>query len=373
MKYIFLALVALYTRPCFANWASSGFTSYQPSSPKSISEELEEAAPSTMLPERSMDTLGLCQGFAPTRLLQEELCIENKKYCTTPANPLSCKPENIISPVGIAAHMYADDPDGNLDRKDGTPDLILYGGGKSPLQILKNAAQNASFMPESCYPFDQLVNKYGSMNDALKPIVERLKKNYALLHENKKTEGDVCIACQIKSDLNDSFNIKIDVNKISQLSQDKKTFNSFIYDVFLGGCKEQDIKFDTTKGMVAVDTYPTSDTRERQKDKEIEKKLFDTIKTNKRSIMISELCLNGLSSAGEKCNDPHTAVITGTRQICKKNDPLDCRYSFRINNSWGKDWMDSHDNGWVDADKLMASIDTTKMGAFAWLTHDNTF
>lgn len=45
----------------------------------------------------------------------------------------------------------------------------------------------------------------------------------------------------------------------------------------------------------------------------------------------------------------HSSTVVGQRHVCDKNS---CRSQFKIQNSYGRAWQESYDNGWVDSENL---------------------
>ncbi|MGE3610814.1 MAG: hypothetical protein AB7I27_14580 [Bacteriovoracaceae bacterium] len=53
-----------------------------------------------------------------------------------------------------------------------------------------------------------------------------------------------------------------------------------------------------------------------------------------------------------KCGG-HSVMLVGQRYVCDNNG---CDLQFRIQNSYGQTWQDTHDNGWVNADNLISNM-----------------
>jgi hypothetical protein len=52
----------------------------------------------------------------------------------------------------------------------------------------------------------------------------------------------------------------------------------------------------------------------------------------------------------------HSLVISGYRKVCKKGKPEtsdNCYDAVQVQNSWGIDWQQSNQDGWVDAKELL--------------------
>lgn len=74
-------------------------------------------------------------------------------------------------------------------------------------------------------------------------------------------------------------------------------------------------------------------------------KVIDIIRTN--TPIAAGLCLDEMMS-DDKCKNPHVVLITGFRKACFPNK-ADCADYIKIQNTWGKDWQETHADGWVDA------------------------
>lgn len=94
-------------------------------------------------------------------------------------------------------------------------------------------------------------------------------------------------------------------------------------------------------------------------------KIMNNIKAN--TPVIVGLCLDkGFNSSmppSSGCNTTHAIVLSGMRKSCLGQT---CKLMYKVENSWGQEWQNKYDNGWVDAENLEKYMQTKSM-SLTWL------
>ena len=190
---------------------------------------------------QSQDTVGSCYACAATTIAQKFACDTDK---VIKQSGLKCNglPNNLkISQMSMVA--WADTNQLWIKNKEDNPipglpsnheNIRLYkdrSALSNGVNALKNSADLFSFMPESCYPFDQLVSKYGTNSDLFEKIYYETEKLYEN-NRRKSTEAETpCLNCLEK--LNNNFIDEKFGKKFSQESLSealtKNTFGKFLF------------------------------------------------------------------------------------------------------------------------------------------------
>lgn len=284
---------------------------------------------------RTQGKFNVCFGMSSAFVAQYFVCNHGKKPIS---NCASVPPNQEISPLSMVGIS-------NRSRKDrgaGDPSNhynLKFGGAAA--SSLGNLSLMGLCLAESCYPFDPIAKMYGSDQAAVELMLNRLKDLY---NRNKgKTEADACLDCiskAVQEDLKSNTNI-IDIRNALKMP----TFEEFLYSVTLGkndnGCEDiveinPSAKFKgfPTEGNVTSDQIVN-------KAREILKQGYP-------------LALDGICPIKEKgvCAGTHSVVITGYREQCTAAGTK-CRHVLRVQNSWGEEWQDKNDDGWVDAETML--------------------
>lgn len=295
---------------------------------------------------RSQDSVPDCWGFSSATIAQYNIC-------NRPNPPKVCSelgPKQEISPLSMVGWTHTN----NL--KDGVPEIrnhknIQFGiEGATAAKALMTAKNEFIFMAESCYPHDQLATQYGIyQEDVVKNILENLKKKYEEFNK-QKTEGNFCEECYVKSVEQEALKLKINapIEDIKSALKGKKTFGEFLYRITLGRCEDM-VQAEPSPNF---SMYPPAQNRyppAKELYNDMISKVKDVLKTG------NPLAFDGICIKLEKgkCAPAHSVVISGYRKVCKAGN---CRDVLRIQNSWGADWQEKHDNGWIDAEDLLSDV-----------------
>ncbi|WP_413612887.1 hypothetical protein [Bdellovibrio sp. HCB-110] len=302
----------------------------------------------------SQDGLGICYAHVAATMMQAENCRKLKSDCAN-------LPESeLFSPLDLSRiHRPAD---GKAISEDLSSYHGLYVGGGDPHDVaLIGALGTKEAASESCLSLDKILSKMnsrGETEEAQKNLWARLKMQFdeAKKEASSKAGCDECInniyttaADKALPEVEKNLNLKVDNIKVAKAFA-AETFNKFLDDL-LGAseCRRpsQMVAFENHEN-VKYEMFPKN---ANASPKEIKEKVRDIIKKTGRPVALANICLGNENAKDCKNENSHAVVIAGYREICKS--PNDCRYSFKVVNSWGKSWQDQFDGGWVDADTLL--------------------
>lgn len=299
---------------------------------------------------RNQGGFNACVGYASACVAQYYQCNFGKPGII-PCSQVESKRElSPLAMLGLANRTDERSADGDL----GNHNNIKFGGAGEA--ALGNISNFGSALAESCYPFDQVVNKYGNDPTASTAMLDRLRSLYS---KNKgKTEGDICFDCINKAVQED---LKTDTNIADiKLALKEKTFAEFLYSVTLGKNRDNCPDVVEIKPDSKFNSFPAKN--DKVKPEALIGKIREVLKTG-YPLLLDGICpikING------KCTGRHSLAITGYREQCTK-DKTKCRKVVRVQNSWGEDWQKQYDDGWIDAETLLGG-ETQLGGAISWLT-----
>ncbi len=320
---------------------------------------------------QSQDTVGSCFGCSASTIVQKFICDTDEEIKSSGVKCSQVSKNQMVSQLSMIAWA-----DTNEDRVDGKASTERPGQPKNHTNIklyndrskyslgsnaLLNAVNNFSFMPESCYPFDQLVNKYGNNVDLFKKIYEKTK-NFYNLKKRKVTEAQApCTDCL--EELNKDFGTNFTSDALNN-ALTKQSFGEFLYTLIFKNCKP--IDFANTPAFRQIPEVDFT----LQKSQVFEK--IKSVIDKKSPVHINEVCLR-YNSEKKECNSTHSIVISGYRKACPSNNYNDskCRQQLKLHNCWGQDWQNLNEDGWVDADKFIEHLNYGESfitaGEISWL------
>lgn len=346
MKQIILAPLLLWSSFSFANIESN----FKVLDGADFPVKKDEISVSNLPKVRSQGGFGSCVGFTTSTVAQHFLCKENNiKNC---ANLPDSK---LISPFHMLGFSFTTNDrafGGDLDSHSHT----IFGGFSD--RALNNLTKAGLSHAESCYPYDQLVRKYGNDNKTVDKMLERLQ---ALYKKNKSTEAGSCVDCVKKAMQTDMFSRATTEDIETALRA--KTFEEFLYHATIGafmdtnGC-EDIVEIDPP---AKAETYPPKNVKKTYESSM--QKIKDVLK-NGNIIAMDGICPY---VKNKSCTGKHSVVITGYRKQCTTSG--DCRDLIRVHNSWGQEWQQRNNDGWVDAQSLIGK-DAKDLETLSWLVRD---
>lgn len=303
-----------------------------------------------MPPMRSQDGLPICYGFSATTLYEQYSCKQSHSDCS------NIPPEKAVSPIGMSILGASLEYQHKAESVNTIPYSAKGGNSVLALSLLSTSGVVES---EACYPFDQFIQKHRNINQEMHDAFANLKKNY---YDKNKTEASICTDCLVR-ELDSQFNIKTDNTKVLK-ALGEETFDKFLYDVILDRCENliEPINYK-------LNTWPG--TKKGFKYEDMISKLKSLFQQN--TPVSAGGCLDSIGTT-KKCKG-HDFVISGYRKYCKQTPECESnctkvgcsREALHIHNSWGQDWQDQNNDGWVDAKTLYDYLERDK-DALAWLS-----
>ncbi len=297
-------------------------------------------------PVISIDGLPICCAEAARTLFLQDACQHNTKLDCNSLKP------NIIPSVLSMAALAGEASGGTLKTNNFLSIDDIHG-----MEYVLHQSQNAGVVyAESCYQFDQFVAKYntGTLEekaDASRNAFIALKDKY----NKSKLEASTCLEC-LDKELRTDFNISLQLEEIRDALKED-SFERFLHKILLGSCK-QVVKFHLRAlgpAWPPADLTPSS-------AKSIEKII---------AILHSQAAvgMNVMIENSKGGYDSHCIVITGYRKDCKTKESTDCKELLHVHNSWGADWQTYNNDGWVDAEPLLAQAKLGKDSHLVYFDH----
>ncbi|KYG66787.1 hypothetical protein AZI86_07030 [Bdellovibrio bacteriovorus] len=335
--------------------------------PVQVGESVGEFEISDMPRVRSQDSLGICYSFAAATLLDRQTCVDNPdkiKKCSE-------MPDNFrVSPIDMARFASMPEEGKSRDVRDNYSGISE--SGKLDLTLI-NALEAGSIASEACAPFYQIV---ANNPDPVKR--EEIERNFwqRLRHLYEKSKAKPgCSDCEIETataidNFRKDFALKSTNEEILRaFGQD--TFAKFLDKALI----PEDCNFAglaETNPKYKVKIYPPADLPRKpgkQYDDSYEKLIgqIKTILKEKKVPMGLNFCaqqgpltFKSLKECSPKPDETssvtgfgHSLVISGYRKICKTKNPENCYEALKVENSWGQQWQDDNNKGWVDAKELL--------------------
>lgn len=285
---------------------------------------------------RTQDGIGICYNFTFIKRL-ENLC-KTTDHCDLGNDEIN------------ALHLYK-------ITHDGIPLQENSVGGHTSmiLDALKKEGTPYTFYKESCAPFDQMIYKritQGNPNSGAYTYMENQEQGLIRLKEQFNAAKN-CADCipEIAKGIKEDFkNIKGSLAQIELILEntkgvDFKIFSDVLF--FQLQCRDpkNHIKIEPFKSKYASTLkYPT-----------IQSKIDLTLELlNKNITPELAVCNSPKDSVGKRTCGDHAILINGHRKRC--NSENICKLEFKVFNSWGKDWQDENNDGWVDAENLFKYV-----------------
>lgn len=331
---------------------------------------------------QSQDTVGSCFGCASATVVQKFLCDSDENF---KRNGVSCSQlprEKTISQLSLVAWADTNKARANPNSKDKNQNpnddqdpedsdnhknIKLY-EDRTDFSFGSNALRDSvnmfDFMPESCFPFDQLVSKYGSTDSSLfKNVYGKTKKLYVKMKSETQGSTFHCDECleQLKADFNTT---KFSSEALSS-AVEKDSFGEFLYELLFHNCTPL-----SSNKRPKFKQFPAG--KKETADKKLVLGKIKEIIDQKKPVLISSLCLQ-YEDGRPGCKSAHDTVLSGYRKVCPSADysSSECKTQVKLHNCWGQDWQNANNGGWVDADNLIKNLNEGKhyieSGDLSWL------
>jgi len=308
---------------------------------------------------RTQDGLGLCYAAATTTLLDHFYCKEKKIDCKSRSN------DERISLLSVAGHnSYL----GDEIHVGGRPAKIL---NNIKNKILNN--KKPFILKEKCAPYESLMLEhyaYRDRNGMAQTAREQAAGWYFLknIFDNKyKNRDRNTLACTIKEKLKINKSLESIIKTL-----DAFIFENFVYQVLIDkGCLSQESSY------IDIPLFENKNYPDHDKEKSVNYTLgiekLNNLLLNKIPVQVN-ICANYVVEGetakkneimGDACSG-HAVVVSGMKKVCRNKN--DCKTLIKIHNSYGKDWQDNHNEGWVDAEPILkASITGDFRNSFNWI------
>ena len=264
------------------------------------------------------------------------------------------------SPFDLA--RYGDIKDDDPNQKSASSFGIGKGGwGASALQRVQEVAKY--YVTEQCAPFSQIVNKSTSYEQNVKLLEGSWNRLHNLYDSYKKKQDCPTCLTEITATAKDKISQDFDLKASNE--QILKAFAEDTYEKFLDKLLIPEQCRDPKKMMIVstnlkTHSFPPDNTTSNFSD--ASKILIDTLK---KDIPVQMgFCMDDQFQSYKNCKNAHSVVISGFRKFCKSPD--DCRISLKVQNSWGQQWQDKNDGGWVDA-KTILDRTSYSQNTLSWL------
>ena len=304
---------------------------------------------------RSQDHLGICHAFSAATLAQKYYCdLQKVQNCS------AVTPDKEISPLSVLSFKNLDEKKKLENIAINERSLQLKGGGNAFVNLW-NSQESFSFFQEACFPFDQFVEKFGQNKEMMDATIAKLERFFKA---NKKsaTEAEAVEACP--SCLQEERNLVATIfpqdkykNKLEH-GLTKNTFPEFLYEtLFAAGCKKINMPSPN------VNLFP--DFKQESTDEEVTNKIKEVLATGVPLQISNVMSVVNYEKIG------HVFVISGYKKVCKPNG--ECLELVKAHNSFGKEWQDQANGGWIVLSDLLKSKEDRvngkhKSASLSWLT-----
>lgn len=363
----------------FALWSWSGTSFAKFPATFQIVEGFNEAPNSTVeiknMPRfRSQDSFGVCYAFAAQTIIQKKICDDYNS--DKPSIPMICNelPLNQeISPFSVATLAR------ELKEEESALNSSLFKSINISDQkiafVLKNAAERFRFEPECRYPFDVVANKYGEKKEIVNKVIKDIEASYIANKAKTEARADICVDC-IAEDVNEKLGTQVYAEQIEEALQ-KGTFQEFLYSIiFPEPSSKQKCLGEKSSSkeclQVKVNQSKCKELRYRIRpeykrypggeevgdNKSMIAKIKEVLQKNPTGnpVAMEGVCIERDSITGT-CKSKHGFVISGYKKVCSNSKCLDL---IKVHNSWGKDWQDRHNGGWVHAESILENAKNDK-------------
>lgn len=293
-----------------------------------------------MPPVKTQDTMGECRAFSLATIIQKFIC-DNTKPKDPSKKITECNPPTSDREISYFGMMiYTNSILANA--------RTLQPNQKEQIRtdsiITKIATSGDGYVLESCKPFDKLANNFSFYNSRGDKKAEAfLTYTQELYSKRSKTEAAAVEDCpECLKQLSNMTGLDESVINLKQ-ALSKKSYDEFLYTLFFADCKLREV----SRGFRQV-KYPQESSKLSNED--LKNRIRQGLNAD-HPVLFPNLCMEKVDDKGN-CNSGHSIVISGFKKICC-NDK--CTDIFKVHNSWGQDWQDRNNDGWVSADNLLDS------------------
>ena len=294
-----------------------------------------------MPPIKTQDTMGECRAFSLATVIQKAIC-DNTKPKDPNQKTIECNPpppEREISYFGMM--IYTNSILANAKT--------LQPNQKEQIRmdsiIAKVMLAGDGYVLESCKPFDKLVNNFSFYNNRGDKKAEAfLKYTQELYAKKSKTEAAAVEDCpECLKQLSNMTGLDENVINLKQ-ALSKKSYDEFLYTLFFADCKLKEVSRGFRQVKFPQDTSKVS-------NEDLKNRIKQGLDAS-HPVLFPYLCME-FEADGKNCKSGHSVVISGFKKVCCDGK---CTDVFKVHNSWGQEWQDRNNDGWVSADNLVSQI-----------------
>ncbi len=309
---------------------------------------------------RSQDSFNTCYGCSSATIAQKYICDNHPSYVGKNCSALT--PDMEISQLDLISKSLTNRDGQSKGMPSNHTNIRIKDEDRkktSGVHSLLNAQPKFSFNSELCFPFDQLVEKYGDKSiDLTDKLLKRLEDYYI----SKRTEADsTCTECL--QDIDHGLNAAVTQDQFNTALK-KNSFGEFLYSLIFN--KQCEKKINLPEGP-NVGLFPKINEPSQKSD--LLAKLKEAIGTtsSNRPVLLGNVCLY-LDKKSNQCFT-HSVVISGYKTMCN-DKKTKCKSFVKVHNCWGNDWQAANADGWVDAENLMNNVnpnlDRLNDGVLSW-------
>ncbi len=350
---------------------------------------------------RDQKKFEICFGMATAVLVQKHICDSNEmKDCEVPkeleVSPLSTmawfQKNTAICTIKNGKYFidaYSSEVSAEECGEASLPDAdsmsytnVRFAG--NAYLTLKNAATTFAFHSEACFASDRFFKQFGKSKESADNFVNELKQFY-YFNRNKEIDCPSCLVADARGRLN---TLKLDEATVRAALQ-MKNFQEFMFKLMFRDCER--IKFSESPVFRQFPDIPLEyvmsprdqismslglgrkdDIYYLEKGHKIKiaplsadqllAKVKDILNQG-YPLMLDNLCVERTKIGA--CLLKHSVVIKGNKKVCNAKE---CKDFLLLQNSWGENWQSEYDDGWVEADSLLANVDinTIRPGILSW-------
>lgn len=358
----FLILLCMTTVPAFASDKQNDvgrmkFSAFK-TMDKSRFEVIGEPLTLKNMPQaRSQGDSGFCYAFVAAAMIDYANCQATGQTCAALTD------DQKASPLDLS--RYGQEPEHRDIRASFKG--IKEGGWTS--LTLDNALATRRIAKESCSPYSQIAYGVADNNVYNFSNFNKYRKEYEKI---KKLNLEDCKDCN-----KEAKRMKSQFGLVSSVRDIIKSFSCDSYELFMdkllipNECGERK-KVLKLWGDWTTNNYPNKDAFSEYSSKEEKNHLIiEKIKSvlrDYRTPVSADFCADEPFEEKKKCSNGHAVLIYGYRKACNIIKNSHCKIYFHVLNSWGKEWQDDNDDGWVEADEIVRRTYYEKY-SFSWIVN----
>lgn len=272
-----------------------------------------------MPPIKAQGNLNLCYAFSSSTLLEHYRCQRFN---------LVCNSSEQISPIDVGSRL-SNDNEPSI-KEQGAPSLLLK-------ELSENS--NKSFVSESCAPYGGLTLKRPLANGdaSQRAWWSEMSSLYNSLHGGP--------LCNKGSLISDQFLSR--ANEVYSAALASPGVGAFLYRAAIPQVCRNPVSTKNVPEFRAF-TFPEKPVFKNNPDDRDISLIAVQLKKLVSSNRLAEMSLCVVKDSNSNCQGNHSVVISGFKYIPNSAARGGCNFSLKVINSYGAQWQNANDNGWVD-------------------------